>query len=169
MSFEEAIKSHVTCQGQESALCVCTAVYGLHSCWSSTSIQWEDSVPLWTILMFDFVAMMSGYYYHMHNNPNWHFYRPQPPHYFQGTESGTNPSTSVPAVEVGPTVTAENTQQNSSGEDELVMYNASIKVLNSNKKKDFTVYTLRSLLRIFWHQIHWERKYSINCRRECSF
>ena len=76
--------------------------------------------------------MMSGYYYHMHNNPNWHFYGPQPPHYFQGTESGINPSMSVPAVEVGPTVTAENTQQNSSGEDELVMYNASIKVLNSS-------------------------------------
>ena len=34
------------------------------------------------------------------------------------------------------TVTAENTQQNSNGEDELVMYNASIKALNTNKKKD---------------------------------
>ena len=85
--------------------------------------------------------MMSGYYYHMHNNPNWHFYGPPPPHYLQGTESGTNPSTSAPAGEVGPTVTAENSQQNSSGEDELVMYNASIKVLKSTNKKDFTVYT----------------------------
>ena len=81
----------------------------------------------------------------MHNNPNWHFYGPQLPHYFQGTESGTNPSSSVPAVEVRPTVTAENTQQNSSGENELAMYNASIKVLNSNNKKDLTVYMLRNL------------------------
>ena len=78
----------------------------------------------------------------MHNNPNCHFYGPQQPHYFQGTESGTNPSTRAPAVEVG---TLRKPQQNSSGEDEPVMYNASIKVLNSNNKKDFTVYTLRSL------------------------
>ena len=88
--------------------------------------------------------MMSGYYYHMHNNPNWHFYGPPRPHYFQGTESGTNPTT-VPAGKVGPTVTAENTQQNSSREDKMVMYNTSIKVLNSTNKKDFTVYTLRGL------------------------
>ena len=77
--------------------------------------------------------MMSGYYYHIHNNPNWHFYRPPTPHYLQGTESGTNSSTTAPAGDVGPTVTAENTEQNSSGEDELVMYNASIKVLNNSK------------------------------------
>ena len=35
--------------------------------------------------------------------------------------------------------------QNSNGEDELVMYNANIKFLNSTNKKDSTVYMLRSL------------------------
>jgi len=66
---------------------------------------------------------------HMHNNLDWHFYGPPPPHYSQGMESGTNPSKNATAGEVGPTVTAKNTQQNVSGKDKLVMYNASIKVL----------------------------------------
>lgn len=52
---------------------------------------------------------------------------------------------SVPTGELGPTVTAENTQQNSSGEHKLVMYNANIMFLNRTNNKDSIVYMLRGL------------------------
>ena len=70
MSFEEAIKLHVTCQGQESMLSVYVVMYGL----AVDSLFSERIMCHVNNTASDFFAMMSGYYYHVHNNPNWHFY-----------------------------------------------------------------------------------------------
>lgn len=46
---------------------------------------------------------------------------------------------------VEPKVTLESSPQTSSEGDELTTYNASIKILRSTDKKEFTMYTLRSI------------------------
>ena len=110
MSFEEAIKSHVTCQGQESTLNVYVVVYGLAvDSLFSERILCHCEQHCVRLFCHDVWVLLP----HAQQSKLALLRRPPPPHYFQGAESGTNPSTTAPAGEFGPTVTAENTQQNS--------------------------------------------------------
>ena len=95
----------------------------------------------------NFFATMSGYYYHVHNNPNWHFYGD--PHHHT-TSKVLNLVPILLRLRQLESLDLQSQQKTPnripcSCEDEMVMYNATIKVFNSTNKKDFTVCTLKGL------------------------